>query len=288
MTLGNDPAWTPPTAEALADHLRRYRATPPSPWARRLPLLALLGLTVAALLTPVPGSWLLPWGGFVALAIYGTRQVAKVRRFEKRLDRARELLSLRHHRPALRSAWRLVPELTQHPALQHRAVAILGQALEELRAYDAAAAAFDRLLDDLPDDHPGSVALRLQQALGALFTQRLSDADDALRRLRGPVEASGAPPLAAAYRFALLFQAVQTAHYAEAIDEGDGLIEALRPLGVEAGYGHALMAWCYRQRNQPEADDDEQAQRWWRRATALLPAASLRHRFPDLRGLGGE
>ncbi len=128
----------------------------------------------------------------------------------------------------------------------------------------------------------------MQRAIASLFTHQLSDADDALRRLRGPVEALAQTPIDASYRFALLFQSVQTAHYAEAIDESDGLLEALRPMGVEAGYGHALLAWCFAQRNDADRDDASHARSWWQRATTLMPASALYARFPEIKGVPGE
>ena len=274
--------WNPPTPEALEVHLDQHAAVPPSPWVRRAPLIALGVVILLALLLPGPAAWVLPWFAFVGLIIYGRQKILSLRRFEKRLARAQELVMLRHHRPALRSAWRLIPELVNHPAQQHRAVAVLAHALDDVGAYETAIVAYDRLLDDLPSDHPGATHLKVQRAIASLFTHQLSDADDALRRLRGPVEPLAQTPVGAAYRFALLFQSVQTAHYAEAIEESDGLVEALRPLGVEAGYGHALLAWCFAQRNDPEHDDAAQARSWWKRATALLPASALRARFPEL------
>lgn len=278
-------AWRPPSPEALDTHFERHPPAPPSVWAQRAPLLVVLAIVLAALAVGGPSALLLPWAAFLGLIAYGRQRAGKLRRYEARLARAAELATLRHHRPALRSAWRLVAELTAHPPLQHRAALVIAQVLDRLNAHEAAMVAYDRLLSDVPADHPGALVLRIHRAVAALFTDRLSDADEALRRLRGPVDAyDPATPTAAAYRFALLFQSVRTAHYAEAIDESSDLLEALRPLGLDAGYGHALLAWCHHQRNDPAADDRGHTRTWWRRATALLPAAALRHRFPELRG----
>lgn len=282
------PTWQPPTPEALDAHLHQHAAVPPSPWVRRTPLIVLGVVIVAALVFGGPTAWLLPWLAFMGLLIYGRQKVTTLRHFEKRLARAQELAMLRHNRPALRSAWRIIPELVHHPAQQHRAVAVMAHALDNIGAYETAIVAYDRLLGDLPSDHPGAIHLKVQRAIASLFTHQLSDADDALRRLRGPVEALAKTPIGASYRFALLFQSVQTAHYAEAIDESDGLLEALRPLGVEAGYGHALLAWCFAQRNDAQRGDDAHARSWWHRATLLLPASALHARFPEIKGTPGE
>lgn len=281
-------SWNPPTAEALEAHLDAHPAEPPSPWVRRMPLIVLVVVVVLALTLGGPAAWLLPWIAFVGLIVYGGQRMRAVRRFDRRLTRAQELAMLRHHRPALRSAWRIIPELENHPAQQHRAVAVIAHVLDDLGAYDAAMVAYDRLLEDLPDGHPGAVHLKVQRVIAALSTHRLSDADDGLRRLRGTVEPFEKSPIGAAYRFALLYQSVQTAHYAEAIEESAGLVEALRPLGVEAGYGHALLAWCFGQRNDEAAGDAAQAALWWRRATTLLPAAAIAARFPEMRDTFGE
>ena len=279
--------WRPPSAEALETYFDQHPPVPPNPWAARVPLIVLVFVVLLALGIGGPAAWLLPWGAFVGLLIYGSRRVGTLRRFEARLARAAELATLRHHRMALRSAWRLVPELAAHPPLQHRAVVVMAQVLDQLDAHDAAIAAYNRLLSDLPGDHPGAIMLKIHRAIASLFTHQLSDADDALRRLRGPVEEfDDATPTAAAYRFALLFQSVQTAHYAEAIAESDDLLDALRPLGIDAGYGHALLAWCHHQRNDAEADDPTHARTWWQRATTLVPAAALRRRFPELAAPG--
>ena len=277
--------WRPPSAEALAEHLEVHAPTPVSPWARRGPWLGFAVLVGLALAVGGVAAWLLPWAGFIGLIVYGGRRVRALRRLDARLNRAQELITLRHYRPALRQVWGLIEELQPHPAMQHRAVMILTQALDELGAHEAALIAYDRLLGDLPGEHPGAIYLKVHRAIASLFEHRLADADEALARLRGPVEEMPDSPAAAAFRFARLFQAVQTAHYHEAIAESDGLLESLRPWGVHAAYGHALLAWCYRQRNAPDSGDPQQAARWWNRATTLMPAESLRQRFPLLQPL---
>ena len=102
------------------------------------------------------------------------------------------------------------------------------------------------------------------------------------------VEESPGSPTEAAYRFARLFQAVRTAHYAEGIAESPNLLQTLRPLGIDAGYGHALRSFCHRQRNDPQENDAEQAEVWWRRATTLISPDLLVRRFPEMRGLGRD
>ena len=68
-----------------------------------------------------------------------------------------------------------------------------------------------------------------------------------------------------------------------------------RPLGVEAAYGHALMALAHHQlaqRPQPAKTDDVEPMDhntltliWWQRATLLLPVQALVQRFAELQTL---
>lgn len=276
-------AWQPPKPEVLQTYLNRHPATPPSVWAQRGPLLMLGMLIAGALFVGGRTAWVLPWAGMIGLMIYGGQKLRKMQRLERRLERAQELAMLRHDRVALRSAWRLIPELQEHPMMQHRAILVIANGLESLGAYESAIVAYHRLLDDLSSDHPAAVHLKTRLAIASLMTDRLSDADEALRRLRGPIEPLQAGPIGATYRFASMLQAVRTAHYAEAIEESTGMLDALRPLGVDAGYGHALLAWCYRQRG--DEGDTQQADRWWGRATRLISESQLIQRLPELRGM---
>ena len=276
-------AWSPPTAEALGQHLAAHPPRPTPAWTARMPLFVLGAALVVGLLVGGPIGYLLPWAGLIGLVVYASLNVGRTRRLTARTERAHELALLRHYRPALRSAWRLVPELSTHAILQHRAVAIIAHCLDELRAVEATLVAHDRLLRDLPDEHPAAVILTLQRAVAELSTHRLTDADQTLRRLRGRVPPFAGTPVEGAYRYALLYQAVQTAHFAEGIAESSGLVEALRPLGLEAGYGYALRAWCHAQQ-----DEAEEAETWWGRATALLSRPVLLSRFPMLEAMHHE
>lgn len=272
--------WSPPSAERLTDHLAAYPPSPGSVWVARAPLF-ILGFAVA-IAVGVGGALglMLPWLAVMGVMVYGVVRVRRMRTLEARVGRVQELAMLRHYREALDQAWTLVQDLTPYPALQHRAVSVLAHCLDDTGAHDAAIVTYDRLLDDLPADHPGALLLRVQRVIAELFTDRLADADYALRKLRSSVEPYEDTPVGAAYHFASLFQAVRTAHYAEAIEESADLVQTLRPLGIEAGYGHALRAWCHSQ-----CEQSEEAGRWWDRATALLPAGVLVARFPELKGM---
>jgi hypothetical protein len=78
---------------------------------------------------------------------------------------------------------------------------------------------------------------------------------------------------------------VRTNHFADAVEGCDGLLDELRPLGVDAGYGHALVALAYH--HLAGAAAGEQAALWWSRATLLVAAPALLDRFAELRPLLG-
>ena len=168
--------------------------------------------------------------------------------------------------------------------------AALAHVLGELGNNEAADVAYRYLADRLPPDHPLALRLKLQQATVALNTGRLADGDDILRRLRGQAESSNDPSLGAAFRLARLVQDVNTGHYADAIEEADDTANALIPLGVEAGYGYALLALCCAllAEHDPSLEDDrridlaKQAKAHWNKATLLIPPAALVYRYPEL------
>ncbi len=121
--------------------------------------------------------------------------------------------------------------------------------------------------------------MAIHRAIAKLLCDHLTDADDALRKKRGAAEQYPDTPIAAAYRYAALVQQVQTNHFADAVAASDDLVVQLRPLGVEAGYGYALMALSH---HMTGADG---AAAWWSRATTLLPPATLTERFSQLRAI---
>lgn len=275
-----------PSAAQLKALLQRHPARQPP----RLLAWLFTGIMVAALFLAltVNDSWdfLQP---LLLVAVLLTAVAARARwvqQLESKMERAQELAVLRRWLRALRLTWSTLPSLTRLPHLHRLAVALIAHCLDQLRAYDAAIVAYDHLADQFPGDHPMALEFRIQSAAARLAVDQLADADDLLQRLRGPLDRFSRTPLAASYKFARLFQQVRTNHFADALDSSDQLLADLRPLGVEAGYGHALMALCFRQ--QAAADPDKadqlqsQADLWWSRATLLLPQAALLDRFPEL------
>lgn len=251
-------------------------------------------LALAVFLVRTEGALFLIWAVMGGLFIFMVVRARRARALEGKVTRAGELAMLRHDRAALRMSWRLLPELTGVPPLHQRCVAIVGHCLDQIGAYESSLVVYDYLLEVMTGSPAGAVQLRIQRAIVALACDHLADADDALRSLRGQVGESHTPaPVRAAYRLATLVQDVRTAHFADAIEGCGGLIDELRPLGVEAGFGHALMAFCYHRMGQQQGHEQAQtpkaptdylqaAARWWTRATLLVPAKALVHRFPEL------
>lgn len=283
MTDRPYPSFEPPTAEQLAEHLERHPPRPLSPWSVWGPLglvalVSLIGLTAGGLL-----AMLLPWLSVMVLLAVLSYRVRQARELEAQTTQTQELALLRHFPQALRSAWRLLPRLVHNPLLHARIVALMAHCLDQVKQYEAAMTGYDYLIRHLPDDNPGVVQIRVQRAVAALQSDHLTDADDTLRRLRGVIDRYKGSAASAGYRLAQLLQQVRTHHFADAVAENGDLLDALRPLGVEAGYGHALLALAYHAAPNLDAGEASRAAKlWWRRATLLLPEATLIDRFPEL------
>lgn len=272
----------PPTPERVHAHLERYPAQGPSRLMAWLPISALVAVVLLMLADNTGWLTLAPWVILMSVfALMGFR-VRRFRDLEGQVTHVQELSTLRHWRQALRLAWSLLPKLGAVPEMHSRIVALMAHNLDQLKVYDAAIVAFDHLIDHLPQEHPGSVHLRLQRTFAQLATDRLADADESLRRLRGAIDSSSRAT-AAAYHLACLFQQVCTHHWADAAQRGDKLLEQLRPLGVDAAYGHAMMALSFHHLDpQQYPGAAEGVALWWSRATLLLPSDSLVDRLTEL------
>jgi tetratricopeptide (TPR) repeat protein len=285
MPVDPSTTFSPPSPRQFESYLGQHPVRPPSRWVLQAPMLVAVGLLGVSLVTADPLRSLLPW---VAIAWLFGHTAVRTRRtldLESKARRVQEVAMLRRYPEALRRAWRLLPQATPVPFLHGQTIAMIAHCLDTLGSYDAAIVGYDYLLKRLPPGQPITVHIGVSRAAAALGAQNLSDADDALRRLRGAVEPFPNSPISAAYRLAQLAQHVRTNHFQDGVSQSEGLVEALRPLGVEAGYGHALMALCLY--HQPDSDDRpghgrKAAQHWWRQATLLLPPATLIQRFPEL------
>lgn len=268
----------------MAAHLAAHRPAPPPASRRLAPLVPLAGAAVVAL--AVGGvAWVLPWLALVGTSVWARGQVARRQRRQRRVERARELVRLRFNRPALRTAWRLLPELTEHPGLHHAAVAVLARGLEQTLEDDAALTCLDHLADAVPPAHPTRAGLDARRISALVASGRLADADEALRRLRS-VDIQ-TPEHRAVLALAELEHAVSTAHYHEAIEESPTLVTTLRPLGLNAARGYALRALCHHHRaaRGDAAGDRSAAREWWQRAAALTDEATLVAALPATRAV---
>lgn len=287
----------PPTPAQLAEHLDANPAVLATGWRAYLPQITLIGMAMLIVFVLLqPGLIIVPLLLMAGLVVYLSSRTRAASELSRRVTRAWELSMIRRHREALGEAWRLLPECRTTPELHGRVVGVLAHSLGDLCRDDAAEVARQYLLDRMPPDHPLALRLRIQQAMSALTSDRLADADDALRKLRGRPELDRPGPLAGLYTLARLLQDVRTGHYADAVEQAEAIVEALKPLGVEAGYGHALLALCHHQlaaKNNPTDASDheassraanhaEQAKRLRNNATILIPPAALMCKLPDL------
>ncbi len=269
----SDQTFSPPTPQQVRTILDRYPPRPPSKLVAWLPIIA-LGVALYAAVT-VTHNWIaiLPWltvgGVFIALGI----QVYKARSLETQLTQAQQLAMMRNHTQALRKAWRLLPSLTTFPPMYHRTVAVIAYCLDQMNAHDSALVAYDDLSEHVSTQDPVSLQLRVQRAILLLATDRLTDADDALRQLRGRVEPMTHTSVAASFHLASLIQQVRTNHWQDAAShDPDKLIDTMRPLGIEAGYAYALVALSHHMIGPPHDHAIQQKTSfWWSRATLLLP-----------------
>lgn len=251
--------------------------------------LPVMALVVALILgTTVASHWTLILSCLAVGAVFTglTVKMHRLRQSEQHVIRVQELTTLRQWTRSLRLSWRLLPSLVTVPTLHGQVVALMATCLDELKAYDTAIQAYTYLIDRIPSADPASVQLRSRRTIVQLVNGQLTDADEALRRLRNHVDTH--PVIEATYRFASLVQQVRTNHWADAADHSwPDLVQQLRPLGIESGYGYALIALsCHKlSLNQPHYR--EHAQRWWSYATRLLPVRTLVNRFAELEQIAG-
>lgn len=283
----------PPTAEQVAEHLETHHARLPSPWIAGAPLAALLGMLFLSLIIPGAAVMCLTWVVFLGVIAYMQIRAYRQRELDKQTRVAQELAMLKRYPESLRMCWQSLPSVAAIPPLRQRTVACVAHCLDQLNQHEAAIVAYDDLLRVSPPNSPMAAAFEIQRAIAQLAVHRLADADDALRRARKMVDRMKQSTVAAGYRLALIVQQFRTHHHKDIVAESSDAVDTLRPLGVDAGYGHALIAMAHHlvgTRNdsmtaaQHESVDDA-SQQWWSRATLLLPEDVLIGRFPELKEL---
>lgn len=276
--------FSPPSPEQVTSYLQKHAPTGPSRIGMMGPLMAIVIAWIISARLPQFGllMMVIAFGGVLMWLQYKARAA---RQLEQRVENIRDMAMRRDWGSSLSTAWTTLPQLVHMPSLHGQTVMIMATDLANLRAFDSAIVVYDYLVERLPEHHAGATQLRVQRAIAQLSDDRLADADDAIRRLRGITDQLQEPVIKAGLQFAELLQQVRTHHYIDAIAASDTLIERLRPLGVDAGMGYGLMALAYLQlkrRSDEPQPYEEHARTWWRRATLLLPVPQLLERYPEL------
>ena len=306
-----------PDADALEERLDETQPHPVPVSRRALPLAA-IGLALAfALFGPPLLGTLAPWVALGGVAIAAVRRARTAKRQAEALRRAEELSRLRRPADAFFAADALLDELVHEPGPSAGCVHLMARSLQALGRPDACRVATEVLLDRLPPHHPARAGVLLNRAIAEFESDRLADGDGTLGRVRSLMEVRAEAPgedppwleepaeeeesepadrrvgrplpaadrtavevAGAAFRVARLIQSVMTYHAADAVADAEaagGAEACFRPLGVDAGFAHGLLAWCHL-----KLHDAEGAAAAWSRATLLVPAAALVHRFPRL------
>jgi len=270
-------SFRPPSCEQLEEHLQRCQPR------RTVNPRQILWMVIAAMMA----IWLLagdnvlvmmlPWLMLLGVMVYFAVRVRRQQALDQQVRRINEQAMLRHTADALRGAWQLLPQLTTHPQAHGQTVSIMAGTFLHAQAYEQTIVVCDYLLPHVPPDHPARHFLRLQRVLALLHLDRLADADDALRKLH---KADLGSTESAMLDIAQLYQQIKTHHYDDAVHESGHMIERLRPLGVDAGFGYAMLACAYQHVDEPEF-----AEKWWARATMLLRPGVIFHAIPELKGL---
>jgi len=275
------PSPAPPTANELLAHLQAHMPQPQRRW--RTGLLLIVGVVIGVMLFTGPSliGIIAPW--LVIAGFIGWAQWNKIRLLglQHRLRNVRELTLLRRPERAAQQAWQLVPDITRFADFHVQTVMLMATNYMALRAFEPAVTAQEYLIEHLPDEHPVSRIVRLQRLLGLLHEDRLSDADDELRKL----ERTQLDPIGRALlRVARMYQQIKTNHTRDATSEldeaGDELIEQMQHVGVDGGVGYALAAAAYL-----AVERRDEAQTWWHRATMLVPGSALTQDAAELKPL---
>jgi len=286
FTLANSQVFQLPTPDQVADHLAANVPRGPSRLVSWLPMMAFFAVLVISLAFDHVIAAVLPWMALVVVLWFVSARARRVRRLERQAVEVEEMAILRYHLPTLERAWQLLPSMVGVPSVHGRMVSCIAHCLDQLQLYDSAILTYSFLIDRLPGDHDQAVRLSIERSIAQLQMDHLADADDNLRGLRGLVLSINNTVINGAYQFAQLVQHVRTNHFEDAVALAPVLVEQLRPLGVEAAYGHALMALsCHHLSDSPGTDEVDV---WWHRATLLMPAVELIHRFGELRVLDGR
>lgn len=285
MQRGRSPDFHPPTSDQVTAYLQRHALTLPSPWKQWTPLLVITGAVILLLAVNSQFMLLLVWLGLMAMIGTAVIRARAMRQIQKQMQRIEESSLGREYVTALRLIWKLIPQVRSQPQMHTRAVALLAHNLQHVQAFDASVVAFDHIIKRLPAEHPAAIQFKLEQAMAMLASDQLADGDSLVRSLRYLPEKYPNTVLSGGYELALLYQQTRTNHFADMLPRADEAIARLRPLGLEAGRGYAMLALAFWTMRETDASYESQARQWWSRATLLLAPEELVARHDELRPL---
>lgn len=275
----------PPSAEQVAAYLARHFVTGPSKWVTWLPAMLLAAAVLLALAWTNAALTMLVWIMLLGMFVSTMVRARGVREANRILNSVQEFTLRREHDQALRAVWGLIPQLRAQPQMHAKAVALLAHNLQYVHAFDASAVAFDEVIQKLPEEHPAACQLRVEQVMALLACDQLTDADNSLRRLRYVLDKFPGTTIAAGYHLAEIYQQVRTNHFQDVLDRRDDVMNRLRPLGIDAAYGYAMVALsCFHMRHTNPALLS-QATLWWDRACLLNSPTTLVSRFEELKAI---
>ena len=301
---GEDQEVALPSGEQVKAYLITNAAQAPNPWLAWGPLGLLVAVFIFTLSSTSPAAMLLPWLALGGVMITTSLRVKRMKELEVQANAIQELAMLRQFRKCFDLAWLSLPRLVRVPELHGRTVAVIAHVLDQLKARDSAIVGYSFLIYRLHEQHPAGTTLKLHRAIAQLANEQLADADDSLRRMRHLENDTDEilPLNRGLYILAKLYQIVQTRHYDDALEMASDVTDALRPLGVDAGLGHAFVASAFHEMAQRATVNLQSSghasfaqgslqtpdQMWavatqhWSDATLLLPVGELIDRYESI------
>lgn len=262
-------------------------------------LLVGIGLAVALPLV-VPGTAGSSLSGLALLATLLAITVLSARTYrgfvleQQLVQQVEDLVQLRRWQDAGALLQRLMSRPMRNPVSRWRSMVMLSAVLMRYHRFEDAIVVHDALLSERVLDPRGEYGIRVARAMALLRLDRLYDADRAINELRRmtvrseqrrrPDEIGGWLPASAdsaGLALVEMYRDVKTGHPQEALDVfRDALPTLRRELGVQTGQAFALAA-----RSAELLGREDDARRWWRDATTLVPAAELLRRYSEIESL---
>ena len=277
-----------PTVEQVRDLIKRNGPRVVSVWVARLPMIVMIALVGVILVTDNEVAVMLPWLAFMGIMVWTILNVKRAKKAEARTNQLSELAMQRRYVQAIREAWVFLSErsVRGNPVLYIRVLSVIGHCLHEVGSYEAGTEVYNYMIEHVPSGNAQAMQMKAYRAIAWLMDDQLADADDAIRGLRHVREDYKNTVLSASVFFAELLQCVKTNSFEEGIGMAEKGLEELRPMGIEAGYGHGLIALCYVKHGEfgGEWKDEHEngVKLWWERAKCLIEEKYLLRKLPEL------